>query len=102
MSTRPDYDLLSARFYSDDAHAAFTWMRANEPVYHDRVNDIYAVTKHEDLMFASKRADVFCNGKGFRPDSPALPMMLSMDRPEHMIRRNLVNSGFTPRRVAAL
>ena len=29
-------------------------------------------------------------------------MMISMDRPEHMVRRNLVNRGFTPRRVADL
>ena len=26
--------------------------------------------------------------------------MVAMDRPEHMVRRNLVNRGFTPRRVS--
>jgi cytochrome P450 family 142 subfamily A polypeptide 1 len=102
MSDRPDCDLVSGRFYADDAHAAFSWMRTHEPIYHDRTNDLHAVTLHEDIMYVSKNTDVFCSGRGFRPDSAPLPMMISMDRPEHMVRRNLVNRGFTPRRVAEL
>jgi cytochrome P450 family 142 subfamily A polypeptide 1 len=31
-----------------------------------------------------------------------MPMMISMDRPQHMTRRSLVNKGFTPRQVASL
>jgi len=102
VTQRPDFDLLAGRFYADEAHDAFTWMREWEPVYHDRANDIYAVTRHADIMHVSKTTEVFCSGKGFRPDSAPMPMMISMDRPEHMVRRNLVNSGFTPRRVAEL
>ena len=102
MSDRPDYDLVSGHFYADRAHDAFTWMRANEPLYHDRRNDLFAVTRHDDIMYVSKTTEIFCSGQGFRPDSGPLPMMISMDRPEHMVRRNLVNRGFTPRRVAEL
>ena len=56
MSTRPEYDILSGRFYADDVHSAFTWMRENEPVYHDRANGLHAVDEarghHEDLQGA--------------------------------------------------
>ena len=30
---------------------------------------------------------------------PPMPMMINMDRPQHLTRRNLVSRGFTPRRV---
>ena len=35
-----------------------------------------------------------------RPDSPAIPSMINFDGEYHKRRRNLVNRGFTPRRVA--
>jgi cytochrome P450 family 142 subfamily A polypeptide 1 len=98
----PDIDLISGDFYARDVHAAYAWMRAHDPLYFDEKNGIYGVTLHEDVMTVSKNARTFCNGRGFRPDSPPMPMMISMDRPEHMTRRNLVNRGFTPRRVAEL
>jgi cytochrome P450 family 142 subfamily A polypeptide 1 len=98
---RPEVDLVDGRFYAGDMHAALRWMREHEPVYHDRANDVWAVTRHADVMAVSKRSDVFRNGKGYRPDAAPVPHMIAMDRPEHMVRRNLVNRGFTPRRVSA-
>src|SRR5262249_40132597 len=35
-----------------------------------------------------------------RPDAPAVPSMINFDGDVHKRRRNLVNRGFTPRRVA--
>jgi cytochrome P450 family 142 subfamily A polypeptide 1 len=100
-SDRPEIDLVDGRSYAGDIHAALRWMRRHEPVYHDRANDLWAVTRHADITAISKRSDVFVNGKGFRPDAAPVPQMVAMDRPEHMVRRNLVNRGFTPRRVSA-
>jgi len=99
-SDRPDVDLVDGRFYQDP-HPAFTWMRRHEPLYRDR-NGIWGITRHADVMEVSKDAGTFCSKHGFRPDAPIMPMMINMDRPEHMVRRNLVNRGFTPRRVAEL
>src|SRR6201999_3718092 len=36
---------------------------------------------------------------GIRPDQDAPPMMISMDDPTHLLRRKLVNAGFTRKRV---
>jgi len=100
---RPEVDLVDGRTYADRAwHDGLRWMRRHEPVYHDTGNDLWAVTRHADIMAISKRSDVFRNGQGYRPDAAPVPHMIAMDRPEHMIRRNLVNRGFTPRRVSAL
>ena len=100
-SDRPEIDLVDGRSYAGDIHAALRWMRRHEPVYHDRANDLWAVTRHADITAISKRSDVFVNAKGYRPDAAPVPHMVAMDRPEHMVRRNLVNRGFTPRRVSA-
>lgn len=99
---RPEIDFVSGETYAADLHGALRWMRENEPFYRDAPNNLYIVTRHADLMQISKASTKFLNGQGFRPDSPATPMMIAMDRPAHMVRRGLVNSGFTPRRVAAL
>lgn len=100
FAERPDVDLVSGEFYAGDMHAALSWMRSHEPFYHDRKNDLVGVTRHADIMTISKRSDVFRNGSGYRPDAPPVPHMIAMDRPAHMVRRNLVNRGFTPQRVA--
>jgi cytochrome P450 family 142 subfamily A polypeptide 1 len=100
---RPEIDLVDGRTYaSPDWHDALGWMRQHEPVYRDATNDLWAVTRHADIMAISKRSDVFRNGQGYRPDEAPVPHMIAMDRPDHMVRRNLVNRGFTPRRVSAL
>ncbi len=101
LTTRPEVDFVDGRFYAGDMHAALRWMREHEPIYHDRKNDLWGVTRHADILAISKRSDQFRNGAGYRPDAAPVPHMIAMDRPEHMIRRNLVNRGFTPQRVAA-
>jgi len=101
LEARPEIDFVDGRFYAGEMHAALRWMRAHEPVYHDRKNDLWGVTRHADILAISKRSDLFRNGQGYRPDAGPVPHMIAMDRPEHMIRRNLVNRGFTPQRVAA-
>jgi hypothetical protein len=68
-------------------------MREHEPVFYDRADDIYGISLRADIMAISKDAETYCSGRGFRPDAPNLPMMINMERPEHMTRRNLVNRG---------
>src|SRR5262245_32796673 len=88
-SRRPEIDLVDGRTYAGrDFHAVLHWMRRHEPIYHDRGNDLWAVTRHADIMAISKDSDAFRNGQGYRPDAPPVPHMIAMDRPEHVIRRN--------------
>jgi cytochrome P450 family 142 subfamily A polypeptide 1 len=91
--------LTDGYFYATDPHAAFTWMRAHAPVYWDQVGEVWGIALHDDLMAASKDSETFCNRGGMRPDSPPIPSMINMDDPDHKRRRNLVNKGFTPKRV---
>ncbi len=95
-----DVNLLDGRLYADGPHEAFRWMRANAPVYWDPNAGLWGITKHAHVMEAAKSPGAFGNRHGMRPDSPALPSMINMDGKDHKRRRNLVNAGFTPRRVA--
>lgn len=97
---RDDIDFLDGRFFADDPHTAFTWMRRHAPVYRDPERGVWGIAKHADVQRVSKDPETFCNRHGMRPDSPPLASMINMDDPEHKRRRNLVNRGFTPRRVA--
>jgi cytochrome P450 family 142 subfamily A polypeptide 1 len=97
--TRDDIDLIAGTFYRDDPHEKWTWMREHAPVYFDANSGVWGITRYDDLKAISKDAETFSNAGGIRPDSPAVPMMIDMDDPEHVRRRKLVNKGFTPRRV---
>jgi cytochrome P450 family 142 subfamily A polypeptide 1 len=95
--TRDDIDLISGEFWGRNPHDAFTWMRANAPVYFD--GHAWGIAKYHDLKAIAKDPVTFCNGRGIRADADPLQMMIDMDDPEHWGRRKLVNRGFTPRRV---
>ncbi len=100
--THDEIDLLDGRFYAGDVHAKYDWLRANAPVYHDAKNDVWALSTYEHITFASKSPELFCSKRGMRPhmEDPIVPSMINMDDPEHKRRRNIVNRGFTPRRVS--
>jgi cytochrome P450 family 142 subfamily A polypeptide 1 len=97
MADHDHIDLCSGAFWAGDHHAALTWLRANDPVHHD--GNLWGITRYADVKDVSRRPEVFSNAGGIRPNQPALPMMIDMDDPAHLLRRKLVNKGFTPRRV---
>ena len=97
--TRPDVDLADGRFYADGkAREAYRWMRAHEPVFRDR-NGQAAAISHAAVLDAERNPELFSSAGGIRPDQPGMPYMIDMDDPAHLLRRKLVNAGFTRKRV---
>jgi len=97
-ATKPDIDLTDGTFFAGDSHAVYQWMRANEPVFRDR-NGLAAASIYQAVIEAERQPELFSNAGGIRPDQPAMPMMIDMDDPAHLLRRKLVNAGFTRKRV---
>ncbi|MGQ9406666.1 cytochrome P450 [Mycolicibacterium gilvum] len=98
-TTVPDVDLADGNFYADrGARDAYRWMRANQPVFRDR-NGLAAATTHQAVLDAERNPELFSSAGGIRPDQPGMPYMIDMDDPAHVLRRKLVNSGFTRKRV---
>ena len=74
-------------------------MRRHAPVYRDEANDVWGIALYDDVMAIEKDARTFSSKRAPRPHGDPLPMMISMDNPEHQQRRSLVYRGITPRRV---
>ncbi len=96
---KPNVDLTEGSFYADGgAREAYRWMRANEPVFRDR-NGLAAAASYQAVIDAERDPETFSNTGGIRPDNPGMPYMIDMDDPGHLLRRKLVNAGFTRKRV---
>lgn len=100
LGTKPDVDLTDGTFYADGpaAREAYRWMRANQPVFRDRNGQAAAAT-YAAVLDAERNPELFSSTGGIRPDQPGMPYMIDMDDPAHLLRRKLVNSGFTRKRV---
>jgi len=96
---RDHIDLLDGNWFATQPHDDWTWMRENAPVYYDPNSDVWAVAKYDDILTVSRDPKTFSSHRSPRPKGEPLPMMISMNDPEHLNRRKLVNKGFTPKRV---
>src|ERR1700759_5776895 len=95
-----DIDLADGNFYADRAASreAYSWMRANQPVFRDR-NGLAGATTYQAIIDAERNPELSATTGGIRPDQPGMPYMIDMDDPAHLLRRKLVNAGFTRKRV---
>ena len=94
-------NLLDGRWYADDPHAIWSWMRRESPVHWNDAGQVWGIAKYDDVLTIEKDPRTYSSRRAPRPHGQSLPMMISMDDPDHRRRRSLVNRGFTPRRVAA-
>jgi cholest-4-en-3-one 26-monooxygenase len=96
-----DIDVLDPRFY-DDPWEAYRWLRANAPLWWDARNELWVVSRHEDVSHISRHQELYSAAQGVRPKVAAPMSLISMDDPEHTRQRRLINKGFTPRMVRQL
>lgn len=100
-----DVDLLDGDFYANDPYPTYAWLREHAPLYWDATNELWGVSRYDDVELIEKHAELFINSDqdkgGYRPNIPADPAIIGLDDPEHRTRRNLVARSFTPRAVGA-
>ena len=95
-------DLLDPSWWHDldGVHEFFRWARAEDPVWRDDANHLWAVTRHADVLDVERRDDVFSSEGAYRAlPSPGESNMIANDDPQHLAQRRLVNRRFTPRAV---
>jgi cytochrome P450 len=123
MTREAEIDLSSRQFWSRplaEREAAFAALRAQpglaffpEPEtgadWMPRGPGFYAVTRHTEVIEASRRPDVFRSGPGATiiGDLPAeflefFGSMINMDDPRHSRLRSIVSRAFTPRMIAQI
>jgi cytochrome P450 family 142 subfamily A polypeptide 1 len=93
-------NLLDGSWYADDPHAVWSGLRRDAPVCYDPASAVWGITKYHDVLAIEKDPKTFSSHRAPRPHGDHLPMMISMDDPDHQRRRSLVSRGFTPKRVA--
>ncbi|MFM8302953.1 MAG: cytochrome P450 [Actinomycetota bacterium] len=100
MSTRV-IDLLDGDFYVTDPYPTYAWMREHAPAYWDGINELWGISRYDDVVFVEKHKDLFISSDqekgGYRPNLPADRALIGLDDPVHTKRRNLVSRRFTPR-----
>ncbi|MDA8267305.1 MAG: cytochrome P450 [Actinomycetota bacterium] len=119
-------DLSDAAFWTEpwpERYAAFAALRAlpylphfDDPVLEGALADMlppgngyYAVTRHADVVEASRHPERFCSGQGATSifDMPREMLeyfggMINEDDPRHSRLRRIVSNAFNPRRVRAI
>jgi hypothetical protein len=100
-------------------HEAFARLRAERPIVFfeepdpesemfDRGPGFWSLTRHRDVVEASRRADLFCSGQGTNildiPDDlrDFIGSIINMDDPRHARMRRVVSKVFTPRSLEVL
>src|SRR5947209_19481430 len=97
-------DLLDGDLYAGGPYEVYAWLRDHAPVYWDATNELWGISRYDDIVDIEKRSDVFVNSDqrkgGYRPNIPADPAIIGLDDPIHHKRRNLVSRRFTPKAVS--
>jgi cholest-4-en-3-one 26-monooxygenase len=100
-TSRPNVDLLDPTLYQRNPHDIWTWMRDNEPVYHDARNGLWAITRYDDVLDVERRSTVFQSRGSYRAIvSFDEANMIALDEPEHREQRMLVQRFFAPSVIA--
>jgi cholest-4-en-3-one 26-monooxygenase len=98
-------DLLDGDLYANGPYETYAWLREQAPLYWDPINELWAVSRYDDIVEIEKHKDVFISSDqakgGYRPNMPADPGLIGTDDPVHHARRSLVARRFTPRAVSA-
>ena len=95
-------DLCAPSTHMDGCYEIYKWMREQPGLYRDPVNNLYAVTRYDDIKAISRDSATFTSTEGNRPGMPPEPNFINMDGHDHQVRRALVADWFTPRRIRAL
>src|ERR687897_15935 len=101
-----------------EREAAFALLRAERPIAPMTLEALphmglpetpyWAVTRHADIVDASRHPELFCSGQGTNiADLPPdfvefFGSMINMDDPRHARMRRIVSRGFTPRQLESM
>jgi methyl-branched lipid omega-hydroxylase len=116
--TLEEIDLSDMAFWTrpvEEREGAFLTLREEDPIRFFKEPILsemfppgpgyYSLTRHADVLDASKRSSIFCSGQGTNiGDMPTeflefLGSMINMDDPKHARMRRIVSRGFTPRQL---
>jgi cytochrome P450 len=124
-----DVRLLESAWFQNYPHDVYARLRAEAPVFHSERDNIWAITKYEDVRYISRTPALFANGNhvystaasihgdesapaAVTPDADARRLsildadgndsLVMADGPRHAFLRKIASYAFTPRAIARL
>jgi cytochrome P450 len=85
-----------------DPMPAYRWLRDNAPVFHVRAEDIWLLSRYDDILAAARDWNTFSQREsvGYSRVRDPRPVLTAADPPLHTELRRLTAPLFTPRAVA--
>lgn len=91
---------------TDDPYPQYKWMRDNEPAHYSAIEDVWVLTRYEDVYNAFRDWKTWSSERrgNLLNDIPERvgKTLGTTDPPRHTFARRLINKAFTPRTIAAL
>jgi len=118
-----EIDLADPLFWSrplEEREGAFATLREEAPIPFMKEREMpdvpipvgpgyWCLTRHADILEASRSPEIFCSGRGATSIADLPPEfneffggMINMDDPRHGRQRRIVSRGFTPRALGRL
>lgn len=100
--TDVNISFLDSASWDDSIWERFAWLRENDPIHWSPIDEVFVVTRFEDVSTVSKNQPIFTSEQGVRPRNPARIGLIDEGEPHHGQIRGMINKGFTPRMVKKL
>jgi cytochrome P450 family 142 subfamily A polypeptide 1 len=97
-----ELDTMALKTHSGDPWPFYDWLLEQRPLFYDKHNENYMVSRYDDIVRISRDHQTFITEQGVRPQMPGDPTMINQDGRQHTLQRRLVSEGFTPRHIAEL
>jgi cytochrome P450 len=88
--------------WRDDPTPLYRLLRDERPIYYDEPNNMYLVTRYEDVDTVLKRHRNFSNTPLHMVDSDRISPLREEDQPRHTFLRRIVMPLFSPREMRRL
>ncbi len=97
-----DSNLLHDASFAHSPEPVWRRLRDDHPVFHDVIDDVYVLSRHDDVRWAFTEAPGLSNRVYARTVGKVFgPSMLQMDGHEHVQRRKIVAPQMMGRRLAS-
>jgi cytochrome P450 family 142 subfamily A polypeptide 1 len=99
---KTDVKYLASESWDEQMPARLRWLREHDPVHWSEKDQVWLVTRYDDVSSISKNQELYSSAFGVRADRAVKIGLIDEPEPRHTQLRNLINRGFTPRMVRSL
>lgn len=92
-------DLMDPDTHAGNPWPLYDWLREEQPMYWDAINELWCVSRYDDIVALAKQPKVFTSSEGNVPKMPQDPSFINLDGKKHRDRRKLIQAFFTPAAV---